>query len=68
MMNFYVMTLFPEMIRQGMRTSILGRAAENGILSVEALDIRDYTENKHAIRQYWKKQVRQTGKPSVPYT
>ena len=47
MMNFYVMTLFPEMIRQGMRTSILGRAAENGILSVEALDIRDYTENKH---------------------
>ncbi len=46
-MNFYVMTLFPEMIRQGMQTSILGRAMEKGILSMEALDIRDYTENKH---------------------
>ena len=46
-MKFYVMTLFPEMIRQGMQTSILGRAMENGLLSLETLDIREYTENKH---------------------
>ncbi len=46
-MNFYVMTLFPEMVEQGMKTSILGRAMEKGLLSLEAVNIRDYTENKH---------------------
>ncbi len=46
-MNFYVMTLFPEMVEQGMKTSILGRAIEKGLLSLEAVNIRDYTENKH---------------------
>lgn len=46
-MNFYVMTLFPEMIEQGSRSSILGRAAKNGILSLKAVNIRDYTEDKH---------------------
>lgn len=46
-MNFYVMTLFPEMVKQGMQTSVLGRAMENGLLSLEAVNIRDYTENKH---------------------
>lgn len=46
-MNFYVMTLFPEMIEQGMQTSILGRAVKNGYLSLDAVNIRDYTENKH---------------------
>ena len=44
-MNFYVMTLFPEMVEQGMKTSILGRAMEKGLLSLEAVNIRDYTEN-----------------------
>ncbi len=46
-MNFHVLTLFPEMIMQGLSTSIIGRAAEQGILSVEAVNIRDYTKNKH---------------------
>lgn len=46
-MNFYVMTLFPEMIEQGIQTSILGRAIANGHISLEAVNIRDYTENKH---------------------
>jgi len=46
-MNFYVMTLFPEMIQQGMQDSILGRASRNGVLCLNAVNIRDYTEDKH---------------------
>ena len=46
-MNFHVMTLFPEMVLQAADTSILKRAIENGIITVNAVNIRDYTENKH---------------------
>ena len=46
-MNFYVMTLFPEMVRDGLHTSILGRAADAGIIGIEAVNIRDYTLDKH---------------------
>ena len=46
-MNFHVLTLFPEMIEQGMNTSIIGRAITGGYLSVDAINIRDYAVNKH---------------------
>ena len=46
-MDFYVLTLFPEMVMQGLGTSILGKAAERNYISVEAVNIRDYTQNKH---------------------
>ena len=46
-MNFHVMTLFPEMVMNGLNTSILGRAASNGLLSFEAINIRDYTLERH---------------------
>lgn len=46
-MNFYIMTLFPEMVMQGLTTSITGRAIGKGLLSVEAVNIRDYAFNKH---------------------
>lgn len=46
-MNFHVLTLFPDMIMQGMNTSIIGRAIANGYLSIEAINIRDYAFNKH---------------------
>ena len=46
-MNFHVLTLFPEMIEQGMNTSIIGRAITGGYLSVDAINIRDYAFNKH---------------------
>ena len=46
-MNFYVMTLFPEMIRQGVGTSITGRAIERGLIDVQAVDIRDYSKDKY---------------------
>ncbi|MBQ7775453.1 MAG: tRNA (guanosine(37)-N1)-methyltransferase TrmD [Lachnospiraceae bacterium] len=46
-MKFHVMTLFPEMIENGLGTSILGRAAEKGVISYEAINMRDYTLDKH---------------------
>lgn len=46
-MHFHVLTLFPEMIEQGMNTSIMGRAIERGYISLKATDIRDYAANKH---------------------
>ena len=46
-MNCHILTLFPQMVLDGLRTSILGRAEEKGILSLEAVNIRDFSENKH---------------------
>ena len=46
-MHFHVMTLFPEMVLDGLRTSIIGRAEEKGCISIEAVNIRDYTLDKH---------------------
>lgn len=46
-MNFHILTLFPEMVEQGLNTSILGRAVEAGHISLEAVNIRDYTVDKH---------------------
>lgn len=46
-MKFHVLTLFPEMIDFCMKTSIIGRAITNGHIAVSAVNIRDYTENKH---------------------
>ncbi len=46
-MNFYVLTLFPEMIESGLNHSMIKRAADNGIISINAVDIRDFAKNKH---------------------
>lgn len=46
-MKFHVMTLFPEMIMQGMNTSITGRAMEQNLIGVNAVNIRDYARDKH---------------------
>ncbi|MCC8061370.1 MAG: tRNA (guanosine(37)-N1)-methyltransferase TrmD [Clostridiales bacterium] len=46
-MNYHILTLFPEMVLGGLSTSIIGRAQEKGLLSVEAINIRDYTKEKH---------------------
>ena len=47
MMRFYVLTLFPEMIENAVAVSILKRAADHGLLTVEAVNIRDHAKNKH---------------------
>lgn len=46
-MNFHILTLFPDMVRDGLNTSIIGRAVSNGLLSMEAVNIRDFAFNKH---------------------
>ncbi|MBQ0145963.1 MAG: tRNA (guanosine(37)-N1)-methyltransferase TrmD [Lachnospiraceae bacterium] len=46
-MRFHVLTLFPEMITDGLNTSIIGRAQNEKIIEVDAIDIRDYTMDKH---------------------
>ena len=46
-MNFHVLTLFPDMIIQGLNTSVVGRALKAGTIRLEAVNIRDYTLDKH---------------------
>ena len=46
-MHYHVLTLFPEMIEQGLNTSILGKAIDRDLITLEAINIRDYTTNKH---------------------
>lgn len=46
-MQFYIMTLFPDMVMDGLNTSIIGRAIDKGLLDIEAVNIRDYAFNKH---------------------
>lgn len=46
-MYFHVLTLFPEMIMDGLNTSILGRAMGKGSIRAEAVNIRDYTLDRH---------------------
>ena len=46
-MRFDILTLFPDMIRSVLSESIIGRAAAEGIISVNAHNIRDYSTDKH---------------------
>ncbi|MBR3173472.1 MAG: tRNA (guanosine(37)-N1)-methyltransferase TrmD [Eubacterium sp.] len=46
-MNFYVLTLFPEMIQEAVMTSITGRAITDEKISVKAINIRDYADNDY---------------------
>ena len=47
MKSFYVLTLFPEMIDAALSHSIIGRAVNEGIINVEAVNIRDFSKDKH---------------------
>jgi len=46
-MNFYVISLFPEMIEQICSHGVLGRAIKRGLLTVHGLNPRDYTHDRH---------------------
>ncbi len=46
-MNFHILTLFPDMVSQGLNTSIIGRAADKGLVTIDCINIRDYTLDKH---------------------
>lgn len=45
-MNFFVLTLFPEMIEQALFHSVIGRAQKEKLISVEAINIRDFSKSK----------------------
>lgn len=46
-MNFHVLTLFPEMIDNCLNTSITGRAMEKQQITLNTVNIRDFSEDKH---------------------
>ena len=46
-MRFHVLTLFPEAFEGPVRHSMLGRAIQRGLLSVQITDIRSYTHDAH---------------------
>ena len=46
-MHFHILTLFPEMVMDGLNTSITGRAMKNGHITIEATNIREFADNKH---------------------
>jgi tRNA (guanine37-N1)-methyltransferase len=47
MLEVKVLTLFPEMVRTVLETSILGRAQAQGQVRYEVTDIRDFAVDKH---------------------
>jgi len=46
-MRIDFLTLFPEMFPPVLATSILGRAAESGVVEFKVHDIRDWADNRH---------------------
>ncbi|MCP4759765.1 MAG: tRNA (guanosine(37)-N1)-methyltransferase TrmD [Planctomycetes bacterium] len=46
-MRIDILTLFPPMFKEPLKTSILGRAHEAGVLETHVHDIRDWADNKH---------------------
>jgi tRNA (guanine37-N1)-methyltransferase len=46
-MRIDVLTIFPEMFAGPLQTSILGRARERGLATIELTDIREFTTDRH---------------------
>lgn len=46
-MTYHVLTLFPDMITEALGSSIIGRAIADGTVELNAVNIRDYTNEKH---------------------
>lgn len=47
MLRINVVTLFPEVFRAALATSILGRAAERGLVQYHVVQLRDYARDRH---------------------
>ncbi len=45
-MNYHVMTLFPDMVRNALSESITGRAMKKDIIKLNTVNIRDFSNNK----------------------
>jgi len=46
-LKFVVLTIFPEYFDSPLKTSLLGKAVEQGLVSVDRVDPRDYTDDVH---------------------
>ncbi|MCM1046642.1 MAG: tRNA (guanosine(37)-N1)-methyltransferase TrmD [Candidatus Gastranaerophilales bacterium] len=46
-MKFHILTLFPEMVLGGLHTSVIGKAAARQAIEIHAINIRDFTQDKH---------------------
>ncbi|HJX29924.1 MAG TPA: tRNA (guanosine(37)-N1)-methyltransferase TrmD, partial [Thermoanaerobaculia bacterium] len=46
-MRVQVLTIFPELFEPFLRTSLIGRAIEKGVLEVRLSDLRDWSEDRH---------------------
>lgn len=46
-MRVQVLTIFPELFVPFVTTSLIGRAAEKGLLDVRVFDLRDFSEDRH---------------------
>jgi tRNA (guanine37-N1)-methyltransferase len=44
-----ILTLFPDMVKAVLGTSILKRASQNGLLDVNVIDLRDYADGRHKV-------------------
>lgn len=47
MIRFEVLTLFPDMIHQALETGITGRAIGEGLIGLDTVNIRDYSQNSY---------------------
>lgn len=48
-MRFDILTLFPHMFSSPFRESILGKAADKGLIQIQTVDIRDFALDKHRV-------------------
>lgn len=46
-MRIDILTLFPELFKPFISTSIMGRAIENNLVNINTHNIRDFAKNKH---------------------
>ena len=46
-MRFHILTLFPDMVMQGLNTSIIGNAIEQNLIEINTINIRDFTKERH---------------------
>ena len=46
-MRIYVLTLFPEMVEPVLSASIVGKAREKGLVTIETVNFRDWSTSKH---------------------
>jgi tRNA (guanine37-N1)-methyltransferase len=49
MIRFDILTLFPEMFRSPLASSVLKKAIDRGIIRVSVFNIRDFTKDKHRV-------------------